>query len=50
MVILSVVSNELPRIGTAAQSSEVQLGLELFKNRPTSGTGTCGTNTDYRRK
>ena len=31
MVILSVVNNELPRIGTAAQSSEVQLGLELLK-------------------
>ena len=31
MVILSVVSNELPRIGTIVQSSEVQLGLALLK-------------------
>lgn len=31
MVIFSVVSNELPKIGTVVQSSEVQLGLELLK-------------------
>ena len=31
MVILPVVSNELPRIGTAVQSSEVKLGLEFLK-------------------
>ena len=31
MVILSVVSNELPRIGAIVQSSEVQLGLALLK-------------------
>lgn len=31
MVILSVVSHELPKIGTAVQSSEAQLGLELLK-------------------
>lgn len=31
MVILSVVSNELPRIGTIVQSNEVQLGLVLLK-------------------
>lgn len=31
MVILSVVSNELPSIGTIVQSSEVQLGLALLK-------------------
>lgn len=31
MVILPVVSNELPKIGTAVQSSEVKLGLELLK-------------------
>jgi len=31
MAILSVVSNELPRIGTAVQRSEVQLGLEILK-------------------
>ena len=31
MPILSVVSNEPPRIGTAVQSSEVKLGLEVLK-------------------
>lgn len=31
MVILSVVSNELPRIGMTVESSEVQLGLALLK-------------------
>ena len=31
MVILSVVSSELPGIGTAVESSKVQLGLELLK-------------------
>ena len=31
MVILLVVSNELPRIGTTVQSSAVQLGLALLK-------------------
>ena len=31
MVILSVVNDELPRIGTAVESNEVQLGLELLK-------------------
>ena len=31
MVILPVVSNELPRIGTPFQSSEVKLGLEVLK-------------------
>ena len=31
MVILSVVSKELPRVGTTVQSSEVQLGLEILK-------------------
>ena len=31
MVILPVASNELPRIGTAVQRSEVKLGLEVLK-------------------
>ena len=31
MAILPVVSNEPPRIGTAVQSSEVKLGLEVLK-------------------
>lgn len=31
MVILSVVSNELPKIGTVVESSKVQLGLEILK-------------------
>ena len=31
MVILSVVSSELPSVGTVVESSEVQLGLELLK-------------------
>ena len=31
MVILPVESNELPRIGTAIQKSEVKLGLEVLK-------------------
>ena len=31
MVILPVVSDELPRIGTPVQRSEVKLGLEIFK-------------------
>ena len=31
MAIFPVVSNELPRIGTAVQRSEVKLGLEVLK-------------------